>query len=114
MAHNQQPATSNQQPAQAAPTALQAAQAALQAALQGPATINLAALDSGRAYTLRELARAIGYTIPKRANGKPNKGHLRRELARAVQAGKLVMGTQGGYTTVNGNKAGGTAIYVKV
>ena len=123
MAHNQQPATSNQQPAQAAqaPTALQAAQAALQAALQaqgtasGPALANvLAALQSGKAYTLRQVAQVAKWQPAKRPNGKPKWQPLRRTLAQGVKQGQLVTATQGGYVGANGNPVGGKAFYMLV
>lgn len=99
-------------------TPQQAAQAALQAALQAQgasgATINLAALQAGRAYTLREVASAVGFLPRKRANGKQVYAPLRRSLRQAVANGKLVTATTGGYTTANGTTAGGKAFYMVV
>lgn len=116
--HNATTTTTTTTPQQAA---LQAAQAALQAALQGAGQglLNLAKLQAGRAYTLRELASAIGYTIPVHPAGhakagKPNKAPLRKQLARAVAAGQLVTGTQGGYVNKAGTVSAGTAKYVVV
>ena len=105
-------------PAPAPVSPQQAAQAALQAALQGQgasgATISLAKLQAGRAYSLREVASAVGFTPRKRTNGKPVWAPLRRALAKHVQAGRMVSGTAGGYQTANGNTAGGKALYVVV
>lgn len=102
-------AVSPQQAAQARLLAAMAAQGA-----GGAGTINLAKLQPGRAYTLKEVVSAVGFTPRKRANGKLVYGPLRRELARAVAAGTLVTATSGGYTTANGSVAGGKAFYMLV
>lgn len=104
--------TSTVSPQQAAQARLLAAMAAQGAG--GAGTINLAKLQPGRAYTLKEVVSAVGFQPRKRSNGKPVYGPLRRELARAVAAGKLVTATTGGYQTANGTTAGGKAYYMLV
>ena len=100
-------------------SALQAAQAALQAALQGQGAggavaVPLAKLQAGRAYSLREVAGAVGFTPRKRSNGKQVWAPLRRALRQHVQAGSMVTATVGGYRGVNGAPVGGKAFYMLV
>ena len=107
MAHT----TTTTTPQQAAMAKLQAAMAAQGAG--GSNTVNLAKLVAGRAYTLRELASAVGF-VPPVKQGKPRYGALRRALRNHVSNGKLVSATTGGYTTANGTTAGGKAFYMLV
>lgn len=115
MAQHSTSTSTSTTPQQAAMAKLQAAMAAQGTASGAPALqAVLAKLQAGRAYTLREVASAAGFTPRKRSNGKQVWAPLRRSLRTAVAQGKLVTATTGGYTTANGTTAGGKAFYMLV
>jgi alkylated DNA nucleotide flippase Atl1 len=106
------PATIN--PQDAARAALQAALAALPAGNCPNVATVLAKLQPGRAYTLRQVAQACGYSPAKRSNGRTAWQPLRRTMRTAAAQGKVVAATVGGYTGANGIAVGGKAYYMLV
>jgi hypothetical protein len=106
------PATIN--PQDAARAALQAALAALPAGNCPSVATVLAKLQPGRAYTLRQVAQACGYTPRKRSNGRTAWQPLRHTMRQVVAQGRAVAAVVGGYTGPNGTPVGGKAYYMLV
>lgn len=108
-----QPQQTPQQTPQQAAMAKLAAELASAGGSAGGIQVTLAKLPRGK-FDLRGAAKAIGYTIPVKANGKPNKAPLRRALANMVAQGQLVTLRTGGYANSAGGISAGTNWYMRV